>query len=348
MKKRIAPSVAIVPVGSTGFFGSGSLQTFVDSKELWDVLLDACDVLSVPCSKEELISALQLRGFSEELTSQALLFLTKGHLIDSEIDVLNSRYSRHLRYFNMFSDRPQRIQEALTRKHVTILGCGGIGNYVSHMLAGYGVNLSLIDDDVVERVNLSRQMLFSESDIGQKKVEVAQRKLAKVNSEISITTKTLHVSRKEELLELQATDLVVLSADQPRNILSWVNAYCVDSQTPYVNVGYIGDIAVVGPFYIPGQTACAACEDRPKVQIDERASRIVADINKATLATSVPHVNAIAAGMAVSDIVGFLGGFLTPASANCRIGYFSVYKKTEIHQFQRNYSCSVCAGASTL
>lgn len=54
---------------------------------------------------------------------------------------------------------------------VLLVGCGGIGVEVLHNLL-YLLNLQeldLVDMDVVERSNLSRQYLFTEDDIGSYK-----------------------------------------------------------------------------------------------------------------------------------------------------------------------------------
>lgn len=65
-------------------------------------------------------------------------------------------------------------QVALTRAHVVLVGCGGIGSPALQYLAGAGVGrLTLIDGDTVDASNLQRQTIFTPADIGRPKAEAA-------------------------------------------------------------------------------------------------------------------------------------------------------------------------------
>ena len=57
-------------------------------------------------------------------------------------------------------------QKKLSKALVTIIGCGGTGSAAAEYLARAGVNLRLIDRDIVEVSNLQRQ-LYRESDLGK-------------------------------------------------------------------------------------------------------------------------------------------------------------------------------------
>lgn len=68
----------------------------------------------------------------------------------------------------------RRLQEA----SVLIVGLGGLGCPVSLYLAGAGVGkLGLVDPDTVSLSNLHRQLLYTEEQIGELKVEAASRRL---------------------------------------------------------------------------------------------------------------------------------------------------------------------------
>jgi molybdopterin-synthase adenylyltransferase len=65
-------------------------------------------------------------------------------------------------------------QVALTKAHVVLIGCGGIGSPALQYLAAAGIGrLTLIDSDTVEESNLQRQTIFTPADVGRPKAEVA-------------------------------------------------------------------------------------------------------------------------------------------------------------------------------
>lgn len=70
-------------------------------------------------------------------------------------------------------DKKECIIESLIEADGVIFGCGGIGSMTALQLAGSGIgSLTIIDDDVVEKSNLNRQYMWTNSDIGRSKVDV--------------------------------------------------------------------------------------------------------------------------------------------------------------------------------
>jgi len=63
-----------------------------------------------------------------------------------------------------------------------LLGIGGLGCPAALALAEQlpGVRLVLVDHDRVDRSNLSRQILFTEGDVGRPKAEIAARRLSQL------------------------------------------------------------------------------------------------------------------------------------------------------------------------
>ncbi|SHH99986.1 HesA/MoeB/ThiF family protein [Desulfosporosinus lacus] len=78
-------------------------------------------------------------------------------------------------------------QHKLANSCVAIVGCGGLGGYIAEELARIGVGrLVLIDGDRLEVSNLNRQIMATELNIGQWKVEAARDRLRSVNSEVKV------------------------------------------------------------------------------------------------------------------------------------------------------------------
>ena len=65
-------------------------------------------------------------------------------------------------------------QEILRRKHVLVLGCGGLGGYLIELLARLGVGrLTVVDGDGFEPSNLNRQLYSAPAVLGQSKAMMA-------------------------------------------------------------------------------------------------------------------------------------------------------------------------------
>ena len=95
-------------------------------------------------------------------------------LSDSQID----RYARHI----VLRDVGGAGQAKLLGSHVLLIGAGGIGCPAIQYLAAAGVGrITVVDDDTVSLSNLQRQVLYSETQIGQLKVECAAEAVARLN-----------------------------------------------------------------------------------------------------------------------------------------------------------------------
>lgn len=78
--------------------------------------------------------------------------------------------------------------EKLKKKHVAVLGLGGVGSYLVEALARAGVGrLTLIDKDVYTESNLNRQLYALPETVGMKKTEVTAARIAKIDPSITVT-----------------------------------------------------------------------------------------------------------------------------------------------------------------
>ena len=97
-------------------------------------------------------------------------------------DRLN-RFARHI----VLPEVGGAGQVALTRAHVLLVGCGGIGSPALQYLAAAGIGrLTLVDSDVVEDSNLQRQTIFTPADVGRPKAEAAAAWVARFDPAISV------------------------------------------------------------------------------------------------------------------------------------------------------------------
>ncbi len=87
-----------------------------------------------------------------------------------------SKWDRQVRVFG-----PEG-QAIIQRAKVAIVGLGGTGSIVAQELAHLGVSdFILVDHDVADETNLNRLVGATQENVGQRKVDVAQRMISKVN-----------------------------------------------------------------------------------------------------------------------------------------------------------------------
>ena len=84
------------------------------------------------------------------------------------------RYSRHI----LLSDVGVEGQEKISNGKVLIIGAGGLGAPIALYLAAAGVGtIGIIDGDVVDLINLQRQVIHFTPDVDKPKVISAKEKI---------------------------------------------------------------------------------------------------------------------------------------------------------------------------
>ncbi|KAL5108611.1 Adenylyltransferase and sulfurtransferase MOCS3 [Taenia crassiceps] len=120
------------------------------------------------------------------------------------------RYSRQI----IIPEFGPSRQIKLARSHVLIVGCGGLGCPAAVYLAAGGViNITLVDDDVVEVSNLHRQVMHSEDKVGYPKVESLAQRLKSVNSTVRIVAKNVRLTSENACDIISGHDIVLDCTD---------------------------------------------------------------------------------------------------------------------------------------
>lgn len=104
-----------------------------------------------------------------------------------------------------------RLQNAA----VMVVGLGAVGGYALEALARSGIGrLVLVDFDVFDESNINRQILALTSTVGQKKTEVARRRVLDINPDCIVETKDMFVNADTlpQLLDIPV-DFVVDAID---------------------------------------------------------------------------------------------------------------------------------------
>lgn len=120
------------------------------------------------------------------------------------------RYARQLVLDEVGSDGQQKLQNG----EVVVVGAGGLGSPVIQYLTGAGVGgLTVVDDDVVERSNLQRQVIHREADIDRLKVESAAEFVQALNPDITVNPVAKRIQPGNVESIIQDHDIVVDATD---------------------------------------------------------------------------------------------------------------------------------------
>lgn len=141
-----------------------------------------------------------------------------------------SRYQRHIKLPEIGVQGQQKLKEA----KVLVVGAGGLGCPILSYLAAAGVGvIGIIDDDVVDKTNLQRQVLYSENDIGKAKVKIAKSKLSKLNPHIEFKIYNERLSSQNAIEIFSKYDMVADGTDNfPTRYL--INDACVMTGKPFI------------------------------------------------------------------------------------------------------------------
>lgn len=250
-------------------------------------------------------------------------------LSDEQLD----RYARHI----VLHDIGGAGQMRLLGAHVLLIGAGGIGCPAAQYLAAAGVGrITLVDDDVVSRSNLQRQILYNDADIGTAKVEVAARALRAINPDAAVIPLRQRITRETGVALLGGVDVVIDGCDNFATRLI-VNDLCVAAQVPLVS-------AAIGQFHGQIGTFCGWQADKPCYRC------FVGDAHDAEDCDSCSEVGVLGA------MVGLMGSFAAMEAIRLVTG-FGERQAGKLHvvdglspamrtiRLPKDPGCGTCGGA---
>lgn len=84
----------------------------------------------------------------------------------------------------------------LQKKKVLIVGCGGVGGYALETLVRSGIiNIDIIDFDKIDITNLNRQIITSQNNVNNLKVEEAKKRAISINPNININIHAMFLDK---------------------------------------------------------------------------------------------------------------------------------------------------------
>lgn len=285
-----------------------------------------------------------------------LLDAAKGTSLD---EYQLERWKRNLGFFQTYAtlDRSHfEMQERLRDCRVTMLGLGGVGSHVAFDLMGLGIeDLCVVDFDTVELSNLNRQILYTEADIGQRKVPLAVKRLKEYFPRARVNGVEQRLSSANDIHEVVVDrDFVICVVDRPKLYAHrWANEACVAAGVPFM-AGGVQTQRAMTYLVIPGRTGCVECWHHAAV--DERTTALrtrMEEFHGATtpglgsdLSAFGPLVTVMTA-MLVTELVRYVTGIAEPLCAGRLVEMrFGDLTLREAERWERDPGCQVCASVS--
>jgi adenylyltransferase/sulfurtransferase len=149
-------------------------------------------------------------------------------------------------------------QELLARARVLVIGAGALGNEILKNLALVGVGSVVVADmDQIEHSNLSRSVLFRESDIGGNKAEVAAQRAAEIYPAMQVQPFVGNIVYDLGAGLFHWADITIGGLDN-REARVAVNRACLRLGRPWID-GAIERLDGVVRLFQPGTGACYEC-----------------------------------------------------------------------------------------
>jgi len=149
-------------------------------------------------------------------------------------------------------------REKVDDAKVLVVGAGALGNEVIKNLALMGVgHIFIIDFDNIEAANLSRSVLFRETDNHRSKAEVVAARAKAINPQIHVQYLNADVTTGLGLGIIRRMDAIVGCLDNREARLA-VNRFCYWMDKPWVD-GAIQELLGLMRVFVPGEGACYEC-----------------------------------------------------------------------------------------
>ena len=159
-------------------------------------------------------------------------------------NIIPERYHRNLGAISLSE------QVKLLQSKVVIIGAGGLGGTVLELLARMGIGeLIIADKDIIGDSNLNRQILSTETNLGQSKTEVAVKRVKEINSSIEIVGHSVFINSDNVEKIIEGAEVVIDALDNlPSRFV--LQKACRDLKIPLVHgaiAGFNGQLTTIFP-----------------------------------------------------------------------------------------------------
>ncbi|MDM5249287.1 MULTISPECIES: ThiF family adenylyltransferase [unclassified Lysinibacillus] len=239
IKKTLQPLI----VGEKIVFGLGQdgIERSIEKSEM---NIDIIKVLNGEKERSE------LKISEEKFNNKINVLKNLGLLTTNEYDK-KYKYSRNINFFEWMdisnNINPSIYQQKLNEAHVLIVGLGGIGSNVCEILTRLGIKtFTIIDNDVIDESNLTRQGTYFKEDLGKNKADIVDKYIKKIDPNVNVNKINKYISTKDDLKDIFKEynfDISICCADTPKyKIDVWFDELSIEFNKPFISGSYASTV----------------------------------------------------------------------------------------------------------
>jgi molybdopterin/thiamine biosynthesis adenylyltransferase len=234
-------------------------------------------------------------------------------------------------------------QDKLQQARVMVVGAGALGNEIIKNLAMLGVGrLVIIDFDLVENSNLSRSVLFRESDEGRNKAQVAARSARELNPDVRAQPLMGNIVYDVGLGVFREMDVVIGGLDNREARLA-INQNCWRVNRPWID-GAIEVLHGVARVFRPPDGPCYECTmsemDYKLLNMRRSCALLTKDEMLKGRVPTTPTVASVIGGIQVQEAVKLIHNRPDmPVLAGKGFMYNGVTHDSYVVEYQRREDC---------
>jgi molybdopterin/thiamine biosynthesis adenylyltransferase len=224
-------------------------------------------------------------------------------------DLREDRYSR-LRLI------PWWDQNKIRSAKILVIGAGALGNEILKNLALLGFReIVIVDLDRIEESNLSRAVLFRDTNVGQYKANAAAQGFREISSDSTIRAIVGNVMHDCGLGLFAWADLILAGLDN-REARLWINRCAWKMNRSWID-GAIEGVNGVARVFLPGKPPCYECTlgeiDWQLLERRMSCNLLLREPNVEGKVPTTPTISSIIAGIQVQEAVKLLHAMPTLA-----------------------------------
>lgn len=254
---------------------------------------------------------------------------------------MTDRYQRHslIDWFDQ-----QKLREA----RIVVVGAGAVGNEVLKNLVLLGVgHIHVFDFDRIEEHNLTRCVLFRDTDVGRYKAEVAAESCRQIDSNVEVRASCVDFWDGLSLREVAEVDSVVCCVDNFEARIQ-LNQLCLMTATDFYNTGIDSRYATVEmfPFSTSPECACYRCTLPPSAYDAMQKRYSCGWLRKVAFEEKKIPTTVITSSTAASFVVSLMLNRMNehPQAIHGAVRHFqdTITLAATLSMVQRNEECLAC------